>query len=204
MTREEIFEELKALVIAYTGVKPDKVTRESRLLSDFGLDGDDASGFMAAFTNKFDVDMSGFYWLRYFQDEGWSFLEPSFIAAARLNKGFDERWRAALAEEREITLEHLIDVAEAKKWIHPTAEATRTQKPSRHRTIIGYAAVLPVLAFAVFGLIMLYGLVIGALGKVSLVTAATAVVMTAFPLGLTWAAYTSIKRKLASGSSAAG
>ncbi len=83
VTRDEIFEEIKALAIAYTELKPDKIVPDARLLRDLHLDGDDAAGFMAAFTNKFDVDMSGFYWLRYFGDEGWDYLAPAMIAVAR-------------------------------------------------------------------------------------------------------------------------
>lgn len=198
MTRDEIYEEIKTLVIAYAEVKPEKIVPNARLLSDLHLDGDDAAGFIAAFTNKFGVDMSGFYWLRYFNDEGWDYLAPAVIAGARLHPDFDRRWRAALAEEREITLEHLVDVAEAKHWIHPNPEAARASSAGLIATIIRYAVPLPVLAFAVFGVIMLYGLATGALGEVSLVTAATAVAMTAFPLLLAWTAWRNIQRKLAS------
>lgn len=199
MTREEMFEELKALAIAYTEVKPDKIVPDARLLSDFGLDGDDASGFMAAFTNKFGVDMSGFYWLRYFGDEGWDFLAPAMIAVARLHPGFDMRWCAALAEEREITLHHLINVAETKRWIHPGPEDARPHATGPIRTIIGWVMAAPILGFAALGVIMLYGLATGALGEVSLVTAATAVATTAFPALLAWTAWRNIQRKLASG-----
>ncbi len=200
MTRDEIFEDIKDLAIAYTGAKPEKLTRETRLLSDLSLDGDPAAGFMAAFTNKFGVDMSGFYWLRYFGDEGFDPLAPGLIAAARrVSPRFERRYRAALAEEREITLEHLTEAAQAKAWIHPGGEHALTRKRRPLTGLFAILGALGVLTFCVVGAIALYGLAAGAWGEISLVSAAAVIAAAALPAFWVWNAWRNIQRKLASG-----
>lgn len=199
MTRDEALDEIKELVIAYTGAKPDKLTPETSLHGDLGLDGDTAAGFMAAFTNKFGVDMGGFYWLRYFSDEGFDPLAPVLIAAARrASPQFNRRFRAALAEEREITLGHLAEIAEAKRWAHPGPVHALARKP---RPLAGFFVVLGalgVLTFCGVGAIALYGLVVGAWGEINLASAAAVVAAAALPIFWLWSSCRNIQRKLAS------
>ncbi|HRO04831.1 MAG TPA: DUF1493 family protein, partial [Terricaulis sp.] len=166
--------------------------------SDLGLDGDPAGAFMQAFKERFAVDMESFIWLRYFGDEGWDMLKPLIVALARLDAGFDQRWRAALAEEREITLSHLVDVAQAKSWIHPGPAHAPLRKPSRLAALLVSAAAIGVAVFAVLYAVAVYGLAIGALGEVSWVTAAALIAAAAFPTLLIRSAWSNIQRKLAS------
>lgn len=197
MTRDEIYDEIVQLSVDLAGAKRDKLTPATRLVGDLGLDGDPAAAFMQAFKERFGVDMERFYWLRYFSDEGWDMLNPLIVSFARLQPEFDRRWRAALAEEREITLAHLVTVAEAKAWIHPGPEHSIARKRSRFAALLVSAAALGVAVFGVLYAIALYGLATGALGEVSFVTAATMVAVIAFPLLLAWFGWRNIKRKLA-------
>lgn len=103
---------------------------ESRLFTDLGMDGDDASEFLQAFSQRFDIDWTGFHWLRYFGDEGIDVFAPVFsVVAQSLSANFRQRWKAAREAEREITVAHLARVAEAKRWIEPP-DAARRQSAS--------------------------------------------------------------------------
>ena len=55
-----IDERIIRLVAEKTGVKPAKLTMESRLVHDLGVDGDDAAELISAFEEEFGVDMSSF------------------------------------------------------------------------------------------------------------------------------------------------
>lgn len=203
MTREEIFEEIATLAVQLAGAKRDKLTPQTRLVGDLGLDGDPAVAFVQAFSERFAVDMADFYWLRYFGDEGWNMLTSAMVLAAQaVSPRFRQRWRAARDEEREITFDHLVDVAEAKTWIHPSAAHRPSAKPNTIGKAIGVGltalATLGVAAFAVGGVVMVYGLAAGALGEVSPLSAATAALMTGLPVLLFWNAWRTIQRKLAS------
>lgn len=127
--REETYEAIAALAVQMSGAQRDRLTPQTRLARDLGLDGDEAGEFMDAFATKFDVDMEGFYWLRYFGDEGWNMLTPATTLVARaLSPAFRRRWRAAQEAEREITLAHLTEVVEAGRWVHPGTEHLPSRK----------------------------------------------------------------------------
>lgn len=199
MTREEILAEIKALALAYSGAKPEKAIAEARLFSDLHLDGDPAAGFMAAFTNKFGVDMSGFIWLRYFSDEGWDMLTPIVLALMRANsRRFDQRWRLARAAERDITLGHLVDVAEAGHWIHPNPEYALTRKPHPLGAFLGALAALGIIGFMLLGVFAVYAITLLPNEQMTPMNVITILAGTSFPLILTWLSWRNIKRKLAS------
>lgn len=204
MTNDELYEEIAALAVRASGVKRDKLTRNSRLLADLDIDGDDAGKFMAAFANDFDVEMEGCFWLRYFDDEGWDMLTPAMVLVGRIvSPGFKQSWDRARDAEREITLGHLVAVAEAKHWIDPGPEHRRQSSPrgAVARTLwiaLPAFAALALLAFTAFGAIMLYGLATGAMGALNPLTAGTAILLAGFPLLMAWNSRRNIQRKLAS------
>ena len=120
------------LAAKYASADPDDLRPETRLFSDLHLDGDQAAGFMAAFTNGFGPDMSGFLLAALFQRRGHGHaLARARGAGASGEPGLAAQWRAAKAEEREITLAHLTDVAEAGAWAIGAEHAPRRKPAAR-------------------------------------------------------------------------
>jgi acyl carrier protein len=199
MSETDLFGEIAALAAKHGETSADTITPQTRLAGDLGLDGDDAHEFVAAFSEHYGVDFDGFVWLRYFGDEGWDFLRPTLVAAAKaLSPAFARRWRAAQDAEREVTIAHLVEVAQAKRWRHPGPEHAVARRPSAFATLLGAAMSLPILALGAFGLIALYGLATGAVAA-RLLQGAVVVLMAAMPFYFGWVSWRNIQRKLASG-----
>jgi len=57
------------MVRRHSGLRPEKIRSESRLLQDLGIDGDDAEYLLVEFFERFDVDMSNFNFRRFFMGE---------------------------------------------------------------------------------------------------------------------------------------
>ncbi len=180
------------------------VTADTRLYSDLGMTGDDAAAFIAAFANKYAVEMSGFVWLRYFDDEGADMMGPAIVLGASvLSPAFAVRWQAARDAEREITMAHLAEVARARVWHDPDETFRRKPKLSPLTLAFSAAALLAMAFFFVTGVIVTHGLLTGAMGDTRVVTligvAAVGVLLPAF---LAFASWRQIQRKLASARSA--
>lgn len=90
-------------------LRRDRLRAETRLDEDLGMTGDDAADFLADFAREFEVDLAGIVFHRHFGPECGPML-------------FVPRW---LEEEMRglgdypVTVGHLIDVAEAKRWSCP-------------------------------------------------------------------------------------
>jgi hypothetical protein len=180
-----------------TGAKT--ITANTRLYADLGMTGDDAQEFMTAFAVKYDVDMSEFVWLRYFDDEGSDMMGPAIVLAASvLSASFAVRWQAAHDAEREITIGHLVGIAGERTWRDPGDAYIRKRNPIVLTLILSTVS-LVVSAFFVLGsAIVLYALLAGELGETNLLVVFGVV---ATGLVFPWLAYTSwrnIQRKLAS------
>lgn len=190
--------DITALAAQFTGKEPGDIAPGARLYADLGLAGDDAHGLMAVFQDRFKVDMSGFVWLRFFDDEGWDFVGPALVLAARLlSTRFDERWTAVLAAEREISLAHLAEVAERGVWLDPPPGPTRPRLAplALPLSLLALAGV----AFLFFvGVLGCWGYFAGQLGGVNWVTALGLIAMALLPVVLVWSSIRSIRRKLAS------
>lgn len=176
------------------------VTADTRLYSDLGMTGDDAGEFMAAFANKYEVEMSGFVWLRYFDDEGADMMGPAIVlGACVLSPAFAVRWQAARDAEREITLAHLAEIARAKVWRHPEETFRRRPKSSPLTLIFSAASVLTMAFFALTGVFVTHGLLTGAIGDTKIVTLiGVAAVGVFLPVFLAFTSWRHIRRKLAS------
>ncbi len=69
----EILQQVIQLVSNQTGVETSRLTAETRLGEDLGVDGDDAADLLAKFADRFQVDLTGFEFDRHFGPEaGWS------------------------------------------------------------------------------------------------------------------------------------
>ena len=69
MERNRLFERVRDLIIAETGAEPVDVVPEARLFEDLGISGDDAESLVVQFANRFQVDLKGFEFSRYFYGE---------------------------------------------------------------------------------------------------------------------------------------
>jgi hypothetical protein len=194
----ELFGEIAALAADYSATPLEEIGRETRLLGDLSLDGDDASAFMKAFADRFGVDFDGFVWLRYFGDEGLDLLAPALAFAARaISPAFARRWRAAREAEREITIGHLVRVAGARRWIHP-AEASPPRGPHAFGEVLSALMLLIVLFLSALGALALYGYFTGRIGDISLPSLLGLLAAVAGTLFLIWASWRNVQRKLAS------
>lgn len=192
----ELIESAKAL----TGAKT--VTSATRLYADLGLTGDDAEMFMAAFANRFGVDMAGFTWLRFFEDESnmADMLMPALmLGASVLSPGFAVHWQRARDAEREITIAHLVEVAQRKAWQDPSEAFKRAPKPMGLTLIFSAAAILILAFFLVLGVVVISGFLAGELGEQRvLALVGVAAMSIALPAYLIYASWRQIQRKLAS------
>jgi len=194
---DDVLAEIIELARCQTGATT--ITANTRLYSDLGMTGDDAQEFMTAFAVKYDVDMSEFVWLRYFDDEGSDMMAPAIaLITSVLSPSFAVRWQAARDAEREITIAHLVEVAHERAWRDP-GDAFESKRNPNVLTLIFSALAVVVSAFFMLGsAIVLYALLAGELGETNLLVAfgviATGLV---FP-GLAYASWRNIQRKLAS------
>lgn len=65
-----IFDEVKCLLSKMTGVKDDEIFIHSSIQADLGIWGDDASEFLIAYSEKFNVNLTSFLFNDYFLPEG--------------------------------------------------------------------------------------------------------------------------------------
>jgi acyl carrier protein len=136
-----IADRVYALVAEDRGVKRSKLTPDTTLSYDLGLEGDDAVEFFQNFRQEFSVDLERLEadWDRYFSAEGFSPVAfiPGVIGAVLLAQLFRHvpewlslflgfvlgtviffgvLWLFRKKHEPQITIQDLIDCAEAGKW----------------------------------------------------------------------------------------
>ena len=190
--------DIAALAAQFAGREISEIAPGTRLYADLGLTGDDAHGLMAVFAERFSVDMGGFVWLRYFDDEGWNMLDPAVVMAASLvSRGFMAQWAAATSAEREITISHLADVAARRAWFEPGAEHHRPRRTA-FANVLSLAAAVATAFLVLVGALACYGYLTGALGDAHRLAAIGLFAMTLLPLVLVWASIRNVRRKLAS------
>ena len=90
---------IKAFVAEFTGVSESELNADTKINADLGVDGDDALEFMTAFEGRFQVDLSGFVFRKYFGPEGWN---PTALLTPK--------------RPDPLTLGQLAEAAEAKVW----------------------------------------------------------------------------------------
>jgi acyl carrier protein len=89
------------LIVDVTGINPDRISLESCLNHDLGIDGDDAAELLSEYAAAFGVDMSGFHFSKYFQGEPHLF-----------------NWwvPGPIAKLSPVTVRDLVEAARQKKW----------------------------------------------------------------------------------------
>ncbi|MFN5301649.1 MAG: DUF1493 family protein, partial [Pseudanabaena sp.] len=87
----------------------DKITLQTRLREDLGLDGDDVEEFCTGLTDRFKVNLEGFDFYQYFRDE------PNLMSSIfYLWRGIRyKKWHTV-----PITVDHLVRVVQIGKWLN--------------------------------------------------------------------------------------
>lgn len=105
--------EVKRFVSEFFACRPERLTPTTRLFHDLGVDGADGWEFMAAFGQRFEVNMGEFFAALHFNDEGgcnpvlvllWLLYRPRFLRLVP------------------ITLGDLVEAARSKQWQTPNRE----------------------------------------------------------------------------------
>ena len=98
------------LISDHTGIKKSKLTEESTLGRDIGLDGDDAVELFEKLKNKFDVDFSALNMDEYFAPEHdlWG-MKNLFNKLFRKEKFIDR-------EEKEIRISDIVNAIKKGYW----------------------------------------------------------------------------------------
>jgi uncharacterized protein DUF1493 len=103
---EPLTERVKLFVAKETRFPVRKMSLETRLQQDMGVDGDDAEELIFAFAVEFDVDMTGFQWARHFHSE--AFLSSWLFTL--LHRELVE------PADVPVTVQDLVTAAETRKW----------------------------------------------------------------------------------------
>ncbi|NBC10729.1 MAG: DUF1493 family protein [Planctomycetes bacterium] len=100
-------------VAEQSGVPTGRIDVSTTLLGDLRMDGDDGSDFLAAFAERFEVDMSACHVEQHFGPEGLPLWWPWSWLVRCLRRGTPEQ-KAGL---RPIRVADLVASAHAKRWI---------------------------------------------------------------------------------------
>ncbi len=105
---ELLAESVATFVAESLAVPVGRLRAETRLEEDLGVTGDDAAGFLKAFSERFGVEMSEMDLRRHFGPEGCNPL--GWFLPSDLHRGHGQC---------PVTLAHLVRVAELRRWFSP-------------------------------------------------------------------------------------
>jgi hypothetical protein len=128
---DDLVDRVVEFVARETGVPRDRISTATDIEDDLGCTGVDASEFMAAFSQNFDVDLQGFRFELHFGPEapadlGIVILSPLFLLA----RIFGIRWPSRSSPEP-VTVGHLAAVADSGHWFRPPGQLAAALHPPR-------------------------------------------------------------------------
>ena len=107
---DELLEKVKDFVAEFWREPKGKLSAETSVNDDLGMDGDDGAEFMQAFGERFAIDLTAFPHDRYFGPEAGA--TPLSLAEGIIRRVTTGRW-SNLAP---LTLRDLAEAAEQRKW----------------------------------------------------------------------------------------
>lgn len=107
----ELLEEVKTFVAEFWREPKGRLSAETSVNDELGMDGDDGVEFMQAFSLHFGVDLSAFPHERYFGPEAGA--NPISIAAGIVRRLATGRWSSLTP----LTLRDLAGVAQRRRWV---------------------------------------------------------------------------------------
>ena len=118
------YEAIRELVTARSVRSVARLTPETRLLHDLGIDADDAFELFLVFAKRFGVDLSAMHWPDYFGHEG----DALGRAISRFAGG------AAAVDKLPVTLHDLAEAAAAKRWVKQRPRPNQAMQPTAGRS----------------------------------------------------------------------
>ncbi|GAL06337.1 hypothetical protein JCM19237_1982 [Photobacterium aphoticum] len=97
---QEMLRCIATYIEAETGYSAQKISRQTRLYHDVGIDGEDAVMFLEKFAEQFEVDMSAIAFYRYFHAEG---LDSLALLKSLVGLGPKARLEALTVEMLEVS-----------------------------------------------------------------------------------------------------
>ena len=119
----KLINDIRAFVADQTNYPLIKISQETRLASDLGVDGDDGADLIERFSREFIVDLKVFVFAVYFGPEGSVLFMLPALALSHLVPSYRRRQREK--ESHEITILHLARCAKAGYWFRPNPETPR-------------------------------------------------------------------------------
>ncbi len=107
MSAPVTFEQVRDFLSEQWRVRPERLTPDTRLLHDLGIDGDDAEEILTDFAEQFQVDLSAFRFTEHFGSE----LDAGPRWVLRKIFGGDA------VRKTPVTLQALVDAATSGRWI---------------------------------------------------------------------------------------
>ena len=106
MTESEAYDAIVALLVEELGCSPGKLSMDTDLFGDLGVDGADAEELFEQIEKRYEVNFDGIDWDRHFGPEG-SFNPISWIMPSYY------RWHRNRVPVR---VRHLMDAVRMKNW----------------------------------------------------------------------------------------
>src|SRR5215213_5336533 len=107
-----LYDRVVNLVAEQCGVRASRITPDTTLFGDLGIDGDDGIEVLEKLAREFSVDMSRCQPCRYFGPEGFYPWAPLYWIVLAFRKGSPEE-RARL---KPVTIADLVRSAELGRW----------------------------------------------------------------------------------------
>lgn len=108
---EPILTRMIEFVAGETRSRAARITPDTRLRTDLGVDGDDAVELLEKFADRFEVNMSAFQFAKYFGSEGFGCSAMFWIFRCAIAG----RWLPTF--ESDITVGDLVEAAIAHAWV---------------------------------------------------------------------------------------
>lgn len=97
-------EQIYNFLIEERGVKRSELSHESDLSNDLGIEGDDFSGLIESFAERYQVNMDSYLWYFHHREDGWNlgalFFKPPYEQVKTIG----------------ICPQTLLEAAQSKKW----------------------------------------------------------------------------------------
>jgi acyl carrier protein len=105
---------VKGFVAEETRSRPERLSLDTTLLGDLGVDGDDGWRLIAAFAEEFDVDMGGFVFTKHFCNEGGA--NPILLFESLVRQFLAKEDLHQIAGVTPITIRDLVEAAGSRRW----------------------------------------------------------------------------------------
>jgi Protein of unknown function (DUF1493) len=117
---DDLPQEVRAFLAEYEGIFVERLRPGTRLEEDLGMTGDDAADFLREFAKRFGVELSGLEFHKHFGPEGCNLLWLLYTPAWLRDHG-----------NYSVTVDHLVRVAEVKRWFSPPRVGGRWAKSNQ-------------------------------------------------------------------------